>query len=102
MKVTGEKVKIRQNVMKIALIVAVIIVLGLCAFKIASNAADISRKRAELNEKQTVLDEQLAENDRIKEILESDDKSEYMEQEARKKGYTKDGEIIYYDSSSGN
>ena len=39
MKVTGEKVKIRQNVLKIALIVAVIIVLCLCAFKIASNAA---------------------------------------------------------------
>lgn len=102
MKVTGEKLKLKQNVLKIALIVAVVFVLGVCSFKIASNAADISRKRAELNEKQTVLDEQLAENDKIKEILESDDKSEYMEQEARKKGYTKDGEIIYYDSSSGN
>ena len=101
MKVTTEKAKQKQNILKIAIIVIVLVILGFCSFKLASNAADISRKRAELSDKQAVLDEQVAENEKIKEILESDDKSEYMEQEARKKGYTKDGEIIYYDSSSG-
>ncbi len=100
MKITTEKAGIKQNAFKIGIIVVVLILLGFCSFNIASNAADINRKRAELSEKQAVLDSQIAENDKLKEILESDDKSEYMEQEARKKGYSKDGEIIYYDSGS--
>ena len=40
------------------------------------------------------------ENDKIRAILSSDNKDEYIEQKAREKGYAKEGEIVFYDISS--
>ena len=41
------------------------------------------------------------ENDRLNEVLESEDKNDYIEQKAREKGYVKSGETVFYDISAG-
>ncbi len=74
-----------------------------CSGFVVSQAADIKR----LKNQQAAYDEQLAEqeaeNDRLEEILDSEDRDAYIEQKAREKGYVKSGEIVFYDvSGSGN
>lgn len=71
-----------------------------CSLTLFSNAADISRLKAQASECDSEYEQQLDENDKIKAILESDNKDEYIEQKAREKGYVKDGETVYYDISS--
>ena len=71
-----------------------------CAFSLLSNAADISRLKAKAADYEQVYNQQINENDKIKAILESDNKDEYIEQKAREKGYVKDGEMVFYDISS--
>ena len=38
-----------------------------------------------------------AENAKLEQILDSDDRDEYIEQKAREKGYVKSDEIVFYD-----
>lgn len=71
-----------------------------CSLTLFSNAADISRLNAQAADCDAEYEQQLDENDKIKAILESDNKDEYIEQKAREKGYVKDGETVFYDISS--
>ncbi|MFR5876279.1 MAG: FtsB family cell division protein [Eubacterium sp.] len=71
-----------------------------CSLTLFSNAADISRLNAQAAECDSEYEQQLEENDKIKAILDSDNKDEYIEQKAREKGYVKDGETVFYDISS--
>jgi cell division protein FtsB len=71
-----------------------------CTFTLFSNAADISRLNAQAAECDSQYEQQLDENDKIKAILDSDSKDEYIEQKAREKGYVKEGETVFYDISS--
>lgn len=88
---------------KLAKIIAsffVVILVAYCAFTFASNYADISRLNAHAKDCDVTLSEQVKENDKIKAILDSDNKDEYIEQKAREKGYVKSGETVFYDISS--
>ncbi|MCI6354179.1 FtsB family cell division protein [Eubacterium coprostanoligenes] len=100
MKAKSNKIKSKKNVV-IGFIVAIIVALvGYCSFCLITNAADISRLKTESQELNTKYQQQLDENKKVKSILNSDDKDEYIEQKAREKGYVKDGEVVYYDISS--
>ena len=100
MKAKSNKIKSKKNVV-IGFVVAIIVALvGYCSFCLITNAADISRLKTESQELNTKYQQQLDENKKVKSILNSYDKDEYIEQKAREKGYVKDGEVVYYDISS--
>ena len=71
-----------------------------CSFSLLKNYADISRLKAQAADCDTQYEQQINENEKIKAILDSDNKDEYIEQKAREKGYAKDGEMVFYDISS--
>ena len=55
-----------------------------------------------LEQKNVAYQQQLAENERLKSVVESEDKSEYIEQVAREKlGYVMPGEKVFYDVTPG-
>ncbi|MBR1762139.1 MAG: septum formation initiator family protein [Eubacterium sp.] len=97
-----------QNILKIfksksfIKLVIAILFFGLvcyCSYTLINNYSDISRLKAQAAELETQYSVQLKENEKIKAILNSDNKDEYIEQKAREKGYVKDGEIVFYDIS---
>ena len=93
--------KMLKNKKVIRLIIAVFF-LGLvsyCSITLISNYSDISRLNVQAAELEEQYQNQLKENEKIKAILDSDNKDEYIEQKAREKGYVKDGEIVFYDIS---
>ena len=103
-----EAIDLNQRIMKIVKsksfvkLVIGILFIGLvcyCSYTLISNYSDISRLNAQAAELNTQYDNQLKENEKIKAILNSDNKDEYIEQKAREKGYVKDGEIVFYDIS---
>ena len=99
-KAKQEKVKSKKTIVKIIIICLAVVLVGYCSFALISNFASIGvlkSQKDELNDKYT---QQVTENEKIKDILDSDDKDEYIEQKAREKGYVKDGEVVYYDISS--
>lgn len=100
MKVKNDKAMNKKNIIKILAIIAIVIVLGYCIVSLVSNTADISRLRAQKEDLDTKYTQQLEDNKRVKAILNSDDKDDYIEQKAREKGYVKDGEVVFYDISS--
>lgn len=80
--------------------IAMALMLVFCSFSLVRNAADINRLKAQAAEYQMQCEQQLHENEKIKVILHSDNKDDYIEQKAREKGYVKDGEMVFYDISS--
>lgn len=75
-------------------------VLGYSVYSVVNNVADINRLKAQAAECQVQYEQQISDNDKIKAILNSDSKEEYIEQKAREKGYVKAGETVFYDISS--
>lgn len=61
------------------------------------------KERSSVREQKIVeYQQQLAENERLKSVVESEDKSEYIEQVAREKlGYVMPGEKVFYDVTPG-
>ena len=100
MKAKNNKIKSKKSVI-VGFVIAIILALAVyCGACLISNTADIARLKNESQELNTKYQQQLDENKKVKSILESDNKDEYIEQKAREKGYVKDGEVVYYDISS--
>ncbi|WP_294834681.1 FtsB family cell division protein [Eubacterium sp.] len=100
MKAKNNKIKSKKSVI-VGFVIAIIAALAVyCGTCLISNTADIARLKNESQELNTKYQQQLDENKKVKSILESDNKDEYIEQKAREKGYVKDGEVVYYDISS--
>ena len=61
------------------------------------------KERSSVREQKIVeYQQQVAENERLKSVVESEDKSEYIEQVAREKlGYVMPGEKVFYDVTPG-
>lgn len=90
----------KQNIIKIAVAVLLVVVLAYSAFTLASNYFDISRLNATASQAKDTYDKQTEENEKLKAILDSENKDDYIEEKAREKGYVKNGETVYYDISS--
>lgn len=100
MKVKNDKAINKKNILKLLAVIILVIILGYCIVSIVSNTADISRLRAQKEDLDTKYTQQIEDNKRVKAILNSDNKDDYIEQKAREKGYVKDGEVVFYDISS--
>jgi cell division protein FtsB len=88
-----------KNFIKLVIGILFLGLVSYCSYTLISNYSDISRLNAQAAELNTQYENQLKENEKIKAILNSEDKDEYIEQKAREKGYVKDGEIVFYDIS---
>lgn len=97
LKVKADKALNNKLILRIVLIVLGIAIILYCSYFIASNAADITRLKAEKAELSEKYEQQIEDNEEAKAILESDNKDAYIEQKAREKGYVKDGEIVFND-----
>ena len=97
MKVKAEKAANKKTIIKIVLCILAIVLVGYCAYCIASNAADISRLKSQKEELDTKYEQQIEDNDQLKSILDSDDKKDYLEQKARENNYVKENELDFYD-----
>ena len=84
------------------LTLALILLAGYFVITIIGHAIEIKKSNAQLEQKQQILEQQLAENAYLKEVVDSDDKSEYIEQVAREQlGFGKPNEKVFYDVTPG-
>ncbi|MBE6720316.1 MAG: hypothetical protein E7571_06650 [Ruminococcaceae bacterium] len=84
---------------KILLTSILVTVLVFGAISLVRNYADISRLQAQAADCDAQYEQQVKENEKVKAILDSDNKDDYIEQKAREKGYVKDNEVVFYDIS---
>ncbi len=84
------------------LILGLILIIGSFTITIVSKQLDIREKKQEMAQKQQALEQQLRENEYKQSVLDSDDKSDFMEQEARKHGYGYPNEKVFYDVTPGD
>lgn len=98
-KATPKKAKQTKSFI---LYLALILLIGYFIMTIIGLQAEAKGKRDIYNAKAEQLQQIDAENARKKNVLENDDKSAYIEQEAREKlGYVMQGEKVYYDVTPG-
>ena len=74
-----------------------VVMFFICGGIIASQYSDISRLKKQEAAYTAQLQAQNAENAKLEQILDSDDRDEYIEQKAREKGYVKSDEIVFSD-----
>lgn len=78
------------------------LLIGYFVITILSLQLSIKERSSVLEQKNVAYQQQVAENERLKSIVESEDKSEYIEQVAREKlGYVMPGEKVFYDVTPG-
>lgn len=79
-----------------------VLLIGYFVITFFSLRLSIKERSSVLEQKKVAYQQQLAENERLKSIVESEDKSEYIEQVAREKlGYVMPGEKVFYDVTPG-
>ncbi len=84
------------------LTLALVLVVGYFVITIIGLQFQIRDAKDERDQKAEALQKQLAENNRLQSIVESEDKSDYIEQVAREKlGYVMPGEKVFYDVTPG-
>ena len=84
------------------LTLGLVLLMGYFVITFLSLQLSIKERRSVLEQKNVAYQQQLAENERLKSIVESEDKSEYIEQVAREKlGYVMPGEKVFYDVTPG-
>ncbi|MGN0569818.1 MAG: septum formation initiator family protein [Candidatus Fimenecus sp.] len=84
------------------LTLGLVLLIGYFVITFFSLRLSINERRSVLEQKNVAYQQQLAENERLKSVVESDDKSEYIEQVAREKlGYVMPGEKVFYDVTPG-
>ena len=76
--------------------IVVIFVISLVSLK-----KEIDKRTAEKEEVSAMYSQQEAENKELQSIVDSSNKDEQMEKEARKKGYIKPGDVVYEDIADG-
>ena len=74
-----------------------VVMFFICGGIIASQQSDINRLKKQEAAYAAQLESQNRENAKLEQILDSEDRDEYIEQKAREKGYVKSDEIVFYD-----
>jgi cell division protein FtsB len=84
------------------LTLALVLLVGYFVITIIGLQFSIKERQDVLEQKNAVYEEQVEENTRLQTIVDSEDKSEYMEQIAREKlGFIKPNEKVFYDVTPG-
>ena len=85
------------------LTLGLVLLIGYFVITFLSLQLSIKERRSVLEQKNVAYQQQLAENERLKSVVESEDKSAYIEQVAREKlGYVMPGEKVFYDVTPGS
>ena len=99
---TKQKTTKRFQSKSFILTLALVLLVGYFVITIIGLQFQIRDANAEKNQKTEALHMQQAENERLQSIVESEDKSDYIEQVAREKlGYVMPGEKVFYDVTPG-
>ena len=99
---TNQKSSKRVQSKSFILTLALVLLLGYFVITFIGNQLELRDANAEKNQLTEALQMQLAENERIQSIVDSEDKSDYIEQVAREKlGYVMPGEKVFYDVTPG-
>ncbi len=84
------------------LTLGLVLLIGYFVITIIGLQLQIKDSRDELEQKTAEYNEQVAQNDRLQSIVNSDDKSDYMEQVAREQlGFVYKDEKVFYDVTPG-
>lgn len=94
-----EQIKNNKHFKKLFLVVPFVLLFVFCGAVFVNQSADISRMEKQKGQLLAQLESKKADNARLQQIVDSDDKNEYIEQKAREKGYVKGDEIVFYDIS---
>lgn len=81
------------------IVIPLVILFLYCGATLVNQSADISRMQKQKETLSAQLSAQEEENERLQEIVDSENKDDYIEQKAREKGYVKGDEIVFYDIS---
>lgn len=94
-----ELFKNSKHLRRLLVIVPLVALFMYCGATLVNQSADISRMQKQKQELSAQLDAQQEDNARLQEIVDSDNKDDYIEQKAREKGYVKSDEVVFYDIS---
>lgn len=85
-----------------AIIVTILLVAAFIFFgvTVVNQNADISLMERQKEELAVKYEEQVQTNAQLQDVLDNEDKDDYIEQKAREKGYVKSDEIVFYDISA--
>lgn len=98
-KRTKEQLKENKRFKRWLIILPLAFVFVFCGATLVNQSADISRMEKQAQELQQQLALKQDDNERLGEIVQSENKDEYIEQKAREKGYGKSDETVLYDIS---
>lgn len=99
---TNQKSSKRVQSKSFILTLALVLLVGYFVITIIGLQFQIRDAKAEKDQLTDALQMQLAENNKLQSIVESEDKSDYIEQVAREKlGYVMPGEKVFYDVTPG-
>lgn len=96
MKVSMDKSVNKKQVRNIIIAIIAVLLIGFCVVKIFINTSDIAKLNAKNQELSQKYEEQLEENEKLKQIVNSDNKDEYIKDKAREEGYAEEGETQFY------
>jgi cell division protein FtsB len=92
----------RKQTRSFILTLALVLLVGYFVITIIGLQLSIKERQDVLEQKNAAYEQQLEQNERLQSIVESEDKSEYMEQIAREKlGFIMPGEKVFYDVTPG-
>ena len=84
------------------LTLGLVLLVGYCVITIIGLQLSIRERKGVLEQMQSAYEQQLEQNDRLQAIVDSEDKSDYIEQIAREKlGFVMPGEKVFYDVTPG-
>ena len=99
---TNQKSSKRVQSKSFILTLALVLLVGYFVITIIGLQFQIRDAKTEKDQLTDALQMQLAENNKLQSIVESEDKSDYIEQVAREKlGYVMPGEKVFYDVTPG-
>ena len=84
------------------LTLGLVLLVGFFVITIIGLQLSIRERKGVLEQMQSAYEQQLEQNDRLQAIVDSEDKSDYIEQIAREKlGFVMPGEKVFYDVTPG-
>ncbi len=92
----------RKQTKSFILTLGIVLLVGYFVITIVGNVLSYKDRQGELEQKNAAYETQIEENDRLQEIVDSEDKSDYIEKVAREKlGFIMPGEKVFYDVTPG-
>ncbi len=102
MATTKAKTGKRKQTRSFILTLGIILLVGYFVITIVGNVLSYKERQGELEQKNSAYETQIEENERLQEILDSEDKGDYIEKIAREKlGFIMPGEKVFYDVTPG-